>query len=75
MLHDSSSAIWSDDAKFLNLLENLNIPYLTPASVIVFLQKKGAIRNDESRKLLENLKEFVSEEEYHLAIDEVRNDN
>jgi len=29
MLHDSSSAISSDDAKFLNILENLNIPYLT----------------------------------------------
>ncbi len=75
MLHESSSAISSDDAKFLNLLDNLNIPYLTPASIIVFLQKKGVIRKDESRKLLGNLKEFVSEEEYHLAMDEVENDN
>jgi len=75
LLHDSSSVISSDDAKFLNLLENLNIPYLTPASVIVFLLKKGTIRKDESRKLLENLKEFVSDEEYHLAMDEVKNDN
>lgn len=75
MLHDGSSAISSDDAKFLNLLENLNIPYLTPASIIVFLLKKGAIKKDESRKLLGNLKEFVSDEEYHLAMDEVENDN
>ena len=75
MLHDSSSAISSDDAKFLNLLDNLNIPYLTPASIIVFLLKKGAIKKDESKKLLENLKELVSDEEYHLAVDEVNNDN
>ena len=75
MLHDSSSAISSDDAKFLNTLDNLNIPYLTPASVIVFLLKKGAIKKDESRKLLGNLKELVSDEEYHLAMDEVENDN
>lgn len=75
MLHDSSSAISSDDAKFLKILENLNIPYLTPASVIVFLLKKGAIKKDESRKLLGNLKELVSDEEYHLAMDEVENDN
>ncbi len=75
MLHDSSSAVSSDDAKFLDLLENLNIPYLTPASIIVFLLKKGAIKKDESRKLLGNLKEFVSDEEYHLAMDEVDNDN
>ncbi len=75
MLHDSSSAISSDDAKFLNLLENLKIPYLTPASIIVFLLKKGAIKKGESRELLGNLKEFVSDEEYHLAMDEVENDN
>ncbi len=75
MLHDSSSAISSDDSKFLNLLESLNIPYLTPASIIVFLQKKGTIKNEESRKLLGSLKEFVSDEEYHLAMDEVKNDN
>lgn len=74
MLHDSSSVISSDDAKFLNFLENLNIPYLTPASVIVFLLKKRAIRKEESRRLLGNLKEFVSDEEYHLAMDEVEND-
>ncbi len=75
MLHDSSSAISSDDSKFLNLLDNLNIPYLTPASVIVLLVKKGAIKKDESKKLLGNLKELVSDEEYHLAMDEVENDN
>ena len=75
MLHDGTSAISSDDAKFLNLLDNLNIPYLTPASVIVFLVKKGAIKKDESKKILGNLKELVSDEEYHLAMDEVENDN
>jgi hypothetical protein len=75
MLHEKNFAISSDDAKFLNILENLNIPYLTPASVIVFLLKKGAISTDESRKFLENLKEFISDEEFHLAMDEVENDN
>jgi hypothetical protein len=52
MLHDPSSAILSDDAKFLNLLDNLNIPYLTPASIIVLLLKKGAIKK---MKTLTNL--------------------
>jgi hypothetical protein len=75
MLHEKNFAISSDDAKFLNILENLNIPYLTPASVIVFLLKKGAISREESRKFLENLKEFISDEEFHLAKDEVENDN
>jgi hypothetical protein len=71
MLHEKTFAISSDDAKFLNILENLNIPYLTPASVIVFLLKKGAISRDESIKFLENLKEFISDEEFHLAMDKV----
>jgi rRNA maturation endonuclease Nob1 len=75
MLHDSLSAISSDDGKFLNLLENLNIPYLTPASIIIYLLKKKVIKEEEAKKYLMNLKEMVSDEEYHLAMDEVENDN
>lgn len=75
MLYDGISPISSDDGKFLNLLENLNIPYLTPASVIIYLLKKGAIKKEEAKKYIRNLRDMISEEEYHLAMDEVENDN
>jgi predicted nucleic acid-binding protein len=78
MLYDGFegfSAISSDDGKFLNLLENLNVPYLTPTSIIVYLLKRGAVKKEEAKKHIENLRDMVSDEEYHLAMDEVENDN
>ncbi len=75
MLYDGISPISSDDGKFLNLLENLNIPYLTPTSIIIYLLKKGAIKKEDAKKYIGNLRDMVSEEEYHLAMDEVENDN
>ncbi|MBU4374380.1 MAG: hypothetical protein KJ714_08105 [Euryarchaeota archaeon] len=75
MLYDGLSPISSDDGKFLNLLENLNIPYLTPTSIIIYLLKKGAIKKEDAKKYIGNLRDMVSEEEYHLAMDEVENDN
>ncbi|MBU4454569.1 MAG: hypothetical protein KJ929_05735 [Euryarchaeota archaeon] len=42
--------------------------------IIVFMLKKGG-QVSERRKPLRNLKELVSDEEYHLAMDEVENDN
>jgi hypothetical protein len=75
MLHDSLSAISSDDGKFLNSLENLNIPYLTPTSIIIYLLKKRVIKKEEAKKYIGNLQDMVSDEEYHLSMDEVENDN
>lgn len=75
MLYDGLSPISSDDGKFLNLLENLNIPYLTPTSIIIYLLKKGAIKKEDAKKYIGNLRDMISEEEYHLAMDEVENDN
>jgi len=75
MLYDGFSAISSDDGKFLNLLENLNIPYLTPTAIIVYLLKRGVVKKEEAKRYIENLRDMVSDEEYHLAMDEVENDN
>jgi len=65
-------AIASDDQKFLNLIDALNIPFATPSALIVYSWKKGKIGRDACLKLLEKLKPMISEEEYQLALFELK---
>lgn len=66
--------ISSDDSKFLDILESLNIPYVTPTSLIVYLSRKNKISESDALKYLKKLREFVSEVEYHFAIDAMGGD-
>lgn len=65
-------AIASDDQKFLDLIEALNIPFVTPSALIIYLWKKGKIGRDVCFKLLQKLKSMISEEEYQLALFELK---
>jgi len=61
----------SDDGKFLEMLDGLNVPYITPSALIVFLFKKKVLSREDAESYINNLKEMISDEEYYLAIREV----
>lgn len=65
-------AIASDDIRFVRLLEGLRIPYLTPAALIVFLVRRKRISISEGRRCLEELRPFISSEEYLTTLDALR---
>lgn len=64
-------AISSDDRRFLIIVDALDIPYLTPTALIIYLFNEKILTKDDARLYLNNLKEMVSDEEYYLAIREV----
>lgn len=64
--------IASDDQKFLDLIAALNIPFATPSALIVYAWKKGRIDKRTCFRLLEKLRPTISEEEYQLAIIELK---
>ena len=61
----------SDDGKFLEMLDGLNVPYITPSALIVSLLKKKVLSREDAESYINNLKEMISDEEYYLAIREV----
>ena len=64
-------AISSDDGKFLEILDALVIPYLTPSALIIYFFRKKIISREEAETYINNLKEMISDEEYYLAVREV----
>lgn len=60
-------AIGSDDSKFLAKLEALNIHYMTPSACLTFCYLKRAISQSEAFRLIENLKPYISDEEYTIT--------
>ena len=64
-------AVSSDDGKFLEILDALDIPFLTPSALVVHLLKKKVLSRDEAETYINELKEMISDEEYYLAISEV----
>lgn len=64
-------AISSDDGKFLEILDALDIPYLTPSALIIQLFKRKVLSKIEAETYINKLKEMISDEEYYLAIREV----
>jgi hypothetical protein len=65
-------AIASDDQKFLDLIAALNVPFATPSALIVYAWKKGKMDKRICIGLLEKLRPTISEEEYQLAIIELK---
>ncbi|MBS7248996.1 MAG: hypothetical protein KIH08_00155 [Candidatus Freyarchaeota archaeon] len=61
----------SDDSKFIRIIDAINIPYLTPSTVILHVYWKGALNLEKTREIIKKLKNLVSEEEYHLAMEEL----
>ena len=67
----SFDVISSDDSKFLKIIDALDVPYLTPSALIVYLFDKKILSRADAKMYINNLKEMVSEEEYYLAMREV----
>ena len=64
-------AVSSDDCKFLEILDALDMPYITPSALIVHLLKKKVLSKGDAERYINNLKGMISDEEYYLAIREV----
>jgi len=64
-------AISSDDSKFLKILDEFDITYLTPTAVILNIYKRGALSLKRVKEIMKKLKNLVSEEEYYLAVNEL----
>lgn len=60
--------ISSDDQKVLKTFQSLGKPAITPATVIVLLQKKNKISTIDATHLLKNLKPHINTIEYDLAL-------
>jgi hypothetical protein len=67
----SFDIISSDDRRFLNIMDALDVPYMTPSALILYLFYQKALNREEAKIYINNLKEMISEEEYYLAIREV----
>ncbi len=65
-------SIVSDDRKFLNYLERDNIPYLTSSSLIVYLLYRNRISREDTIKYIDNLKMYISNDQYLTAMSEVQ---
>jgi len=67
-LRGGYDAVASDDQRFLKKLETQGIPYLTPTACILFLYQTGVQSREDVSRLLEQIKPFVSAEEFEMAI-------
>jgi hypothetical protein len=68
-LHASGGVdvVVSDDRRFLNVLQTLEIPFATSSSLIVALAKRDRINRREALVYLRKLAEYISEEQYAEA--------
>ena len=60
-------ALASDDQRFLKKLETVGIPYLTPTACILYVYLSGTNTKKEAFQLLQQLRSFISAEEYEMA--------
>ena len=63
--------ISSDDRRFIKIIDALDVPYITPTALILYLFNQKALNREEAKIYINNLKEMISEEEYYLSIREV----
>nr|MDO8082803.1 hypothetical protein [Candidatus Freyarchaeota archaeon] len=61
----------TDDSMFIRILDEFGIPYLTPSAVILYIYWRGVLSLEKIREILKKLRDLVSEEEYHLTMDEL----
>ena len=65
-------AVVSDDQKFLDLVKVLEVPFTTSSGLLIYAWKTKEISREECLKLLGKLKSVISEEEYQLALFELK---
>ncbi|MGH9910714.1 MAG: hypothetical protein ACRD32_08735 [Nitrososphaerales archaeon] len=68
----SYDTVVSDDRKFLDIIDTIGIPFLTPSALVVYLYKSGKISISTANGCLEKLRAMISREEYHSAKDGLR---
>jgi hypothetical protein len=61
-------AVASDDRRFLKKLDSVDIPYLTPATCILYLFRIGKIDKSKTEELLDRLSPYINSEEYQIAL-------
>jgi hypothetical protein len=61
----------SDDNRFLKHLAADGIPYLTPPFLIIYLLHRKILSKLYAENYIDNLKMYISEDEYLIAIEEV----
>lgn len=68
-LHASGGVdvVVSDDRRFLNVLQTLEIPFATSSSLIVALARRDRLKRGEALVYLQKLAEYISEEQYAEA--------
>lgn len=64
-------AIASDDSRFIDLIEGLGIPCMTPSTIIIYLWKTKAVSKQETRQCLDKIRGFISSEEYLASVQEL----
>lgn len=67
----SFDVISSDDRRFLKIIDALDVSYMTPSALILYLFNKKLLSKVDAKTYFNNLKEMISDEEYYLAIKEV----
>jgi predicted nucleic acid-binding protein len=65
---EDADAILSDDRGFLSALEMYQIPYVTPAAVVVVLCEWQALSVEAARHVLALLRPLIRNEQYHAAL-------
>jgi len=63
--------IVSDDVAFLNLLDKYNVPYITPANLILRLVELKKISKQQSLTMIEKLKPYIRKSIYKLVKKEI----
>jgi predicted nucleic acid-binding protein len=67
----SADVILSDDRKFLRELDSIDVPYITPAAMIVALAERKILHIDSALEALTKLSEFVRKDQFQAAQEEL----
>jgi len=65
-------SIVSDDQKFLELVDSVGIPFITPAALIVYLYRMHKLSLAEAHKYIDKIKHMISDEEYSITMEELK---
>jgi rRNA-processing protein FCF1 len=57
-------AVATDDRKLIRLLKASDVPFVLPGTIIYFLQQRGLVTREMALRSLDQLSQFISEDEY-----------